>query len=530
MRLTRHTALFLVATGVAAVLGSERDTETQLQEAFTRLTDTTVYDRNVRPFPVEDQPVDVYTRMYVYFLSNIDAQSSEFFVQLLVRQRWNDPRLKYNVSNRCLHGEEWHKTRMWVPTTYLVNQKDAQIIDVSTTNTFVSVCPDGGVHFSFRVKTTLFCDMYLKKFPFDNQVCQVLLESWLHTTQDLVMTWESDTPISSNPIALAEYELTSYRVSNSSFHFPKSSTFNEVQWRTERDVATYSRLILNFYMSREPGYYLLDYYIPSGLLVIVSWVSFWLSPEAAPARVTLGTSTMLTFITLSNSIKNSLPKVSYTKFVDIWLFICTTFIFLSLVEFAFVNTIHRRRKNVALKKVTTKHVLKSTLSPSASRNNLSKYGPAAHPRLSSSCSTLDKLGHTNMAMSQGSLLVPPSPKSPNTPSVFFVGVEEDISESGQAGTNENSNYLTVRSLDSYIGPDNANSTVTSESELGQTLGPQARSLGQEPIQQRRASVFPRPFIEMTPPQIAKWIDIRSRWLFPLCFLGTNIVYWIFIAF
>ena len=54
--------------------------------------------------------------------------------------------------------------------------------------------------------------------------------------------------------------------------------------------AEYSRLVLDFFMSREPGYYLLDYYIPSGFLVIVSWVSFWLSPEAAPARVTLGKS------------------------------------------------------------------------------------------------------------------------------------------------------------------------------------------------------------------------------------------------
>ena len=54
--------------------------------------------------------------------------------------------------------------------------------------------------------------------------------------------------------------------------------------------AEYSRLVLDFFMAREPGYYLLDYYIPSGFLVIVSWVSFWLSPEAAPARVTLGQS------------------------------------------------------------------------------------------------------------------------------------------------------------------------------------------------------------------------------------------------
>ena len=54
--------------------------------------------------------------------------------------------------------------------------------------------------------------------------------------------------------------------------------------------AEYSRLVMDFFMSREPGYYLLDYYIPSGFLVIVSWVSFWLSPDAAPARVTLGQS------------------------------------------------------------------------------------------------------------------------------------------------------------------------------------------------------------------------------------------------
>ena len=46
---------------------------------------------------------------------------------------------------------------------------------------------------------------------------------------------------------------------------------------------------------------------------------------------------------------------------------------------------------------------------------------------------------------------------------------------------------------------------------------------------RRPSVFPRPFVEMTPPQIAKWIDTRSRWIFPLGFLAVNVAYWIFIV-
>lgn len=36
------------------------------------------------------------------------------------------------------------------------------------------------------------------------------------------------------------------------------------------------------------------------------------------------------------------------------------------------------------------------------------------------------------------------------------------------------------------------------------------------------------FTTMTPQQIAKWIDKRSRVLFPLSFLVFNIVYWGFI--
>ena len=37
------------------------------------------------------------------------------------------------------------------------------------------------------------------------------------------------------------------------------------------------------------------------------------------------------------------------------------------------------------------------------------------------------------------------------------------------------------------------------------------------------------FTTMTPQQIAKWIDIRSRVLFPVSFLVFNIIYWGFIS-
>lgn len=49
------------------------------------------------------------------------------------------------------------------------------------------------------------------------------------------------------------------------------------------------------------------------MLVIVSWVSFWLDQSAVPARVSLGVTTLLTMATQTSGINQTLPPVSYTK-------------------------------------------------------------------------------------------------------------------------------------------------------------------------------------------------------------------------
>ncbi|RCN29785.1 Neurotransmitter-gated ion-channel transmembrane region [Ancylostoma caninum] len=84
-------------------------------------------------------------------------------------------------------------------------------------------------------------------------------------------------------------------------------------------------------------YYLAQVYVPSTLLVIVSWVSFWLDRNAVPARVTLGVTTLLTMTTQAASINNSLPAVSYIKAVDVWIGVCLAFIFATVLEYAFVS-------------------------------------------------------------------------------------------------------------------------------------------------------------------------------------------------
>ena len=88
----------------------------------------------------------------------------------------------------------------------------------------------------------------------------------------------------------------------------------------------------------------------------MSWVSFWLNRGAAPARVGLGVTTVLTMTTLINSVNAALPKISYMKSMDIYLFVCFFMVFGAMVEYACVGYTDKRiqlRKNrfEAMKKV-----------------------------------------------------------------------------------------------------------------------------------------------------------------------------------
>ncbi|KAG1681255.1 Gamma-aminobutyric acid receptor subunit beta [Nymphon striatum] len=90
------------------------------------------------------------------------------------------------------------------------------------------------------------------------------------------------------------------------------------------------------------GYYLIQIYIPSGLIVIISWVSFWLNRNATPARVSLGVTTVLTMTTLMSSTNAALPKISYVKSIDIFLGTCFVMVFASLLEYATVGYLGKR--------------------------------------------------------------------------------------------------------------------------------------------------------------------------------------------
>lgn len=221
-------------------------------------------------------------------------------------------------------------------------------------------------------------------------VTNLLFLLGMYNTSELEMFWESTSPITVAPeLHLTEYVLIRQWTNASVIQADLSNL------RHGAFSGNYSSLSFNLHLAREMGFYMMDYFIPSVMIVAISWVSFWLQADAAPPRIMLGTSTMLTFITLASGQAKTLPKVSYIKASEIWFLGCTFFIFGSLVEFAFVNTIWRRKRNIELKKVNSKYILKSTLTPRPARKDMGL-------TKSHSCTSLDGQSTVTVAPSNTS--------------------------------------------------------------------------------------------------------------------------------
>lgn len=55
----------------------------------------------------------------------------------------------------------------------------------------------------------------------------------------------------------------------------------------EYSTGNFTCLAVVFELRRRLGYHLFHTYIPSALIVVMSWISFWIKPEAIPARITV---------------------------------------------------------------------------------------------------------------------------------------------------------------------------------------------------------------------------------------------------
>lgn len=76
----------------------------------------------------------------------------DFSLTMFLRQRWNDSRLAYEPDSRMkmLELDSRMMDKVWVPDTYIVNEKDASFHEVTVPNRLMHIYPVGDVQYSLR--------------------------------------------------------------------------------------------------------------------------------------------------------------------------------------------------------------------------------------------------------------------------------------------------------------------------------------------------------------------------------------------
>lgn len=91
----------------------------------------------------------------------------------------------------------------------------------------------------------------------------------------MIYRWTETKAVGLEPgVELAQFDLVNVTV--------------EGEKKMTRGTLEYSTVQANFWLKRHTGYFMLQVYIPMGIIVTCSWISFWIDPDAVPARVTLG--------------------------------------------------------------------------------------------------------------------------------------------------------------------------------------------------------------------------------------------------
>ncbi|XP_026085661.1 gamma-aminobutyric acid receptor subunit rho-2-like [Carassius auratus] len=255
---------------------------------------------------------------------------------LYLRHYWKDERLSFtSTTNKSMTFDGRLVKKIWVPDVFFVHSKRSFIHDTTTENIMLRVFPDGHVLYSLRVTVTAACNMDFSRFPLDTQTCTLELESYAYTDEDLMLYWKSgDESLSiDDKISLSQFLIQKFHTTS------RLAFYSSTGW--------YNRLYINFTLRRHIFFFLLQTYFPATLMVMLSWVSFWIDRRAVPARVSLGITTVLTMSTIITGVNASMPRVSYIKAVDIYLWVSFVFVFLSVLEYAAVNyltTVQERRE------------------------------------------------------------------------------------------------------------------------------------------------------------------------------------------
>ncbi|HEY2475588.1 MAG TPA: hypothetical protein VGI19_12430 [Candidatus Cybelea sp.] len=294
--------------------------------------------------PTDANPAVVRLGLDIRNLTAIDEVKENWQFNGLLVAKWSQPSLKYRPRG---HGHLYRDlpATIWKPTFEFTNE-------VTPTHfRFVDFYarPDGTVVYIQAFNATLSNNLDLRRFPFDYQLLPLVVQAEGDDIDRTILKADpGDSAFPDRPYAgLAQWVPVSLTVQLSTVE-GNASRATEVEFRLK--------------VQRNPKSYIWKFIVPLLLLVIISWVTFWLSHEEFKTKDQLqsAVATLLIIVAFNITATSLLPRTDYVTYIDALLF--SSFIFVVISIATIVGT-HLLQINYSQERALTVRKLAGILLP-----------------------------------------------------------------------------------------------------------------------------------------------------------------------
>ena len=191
----------------------------------------------------------------------------------------------------------------------------------------IKINNEGILRYSTRVTILVSCYMDFEKYPFDSHYCHFRAGSY--NNHDKIVRCSSKFNKGENDKGLIDMQRKLQYVINVK-ELPSSHRIYRI---AGRDWATCG---FSLELKRLTTQIIIQVYLTSTSLVIVSWLSFIIQPSSIPGRMGLLVTVFLVIINIFIGVKNQSPMANGLNAIDVFLVVCIGQVFVALLEYALV--------------------------------------------------------------------------------------------------------------------------------------------------------------------------------------------------
>lgn len=204
------------------------------------------YNKNIRP----DDQVTVNITAALQQILSIDEKQQIMTSSLYISQTWFDDRLTWTPSSsNNIEVVMLPAKSIWIPDTMILNSADTSGYFTVSDYSLASVLYTGQVYLilpTLSIKTR--CGLYVRKFPFDKQTCNINFTSWSQGTNRVAYEESRDTVLDLS--AYDEHPLwklvgTDVVVIEAGDRAPFEDTYNDI-------------ISIQLFLQRKPLYFIMN--------------------------------------------------------------------------------------------------------------------------------------------------------------------------------------------------------------------------------------------------------------------------------